>query len=116
MQADAQDGSAFNNANFSLVPDGTAPRMQMFLFRFPGVKLNPPSSIAQSIGGATAEFGPALTVGGITRDVVQALDATGSATDGCESLTNPGAVAGKIGFQSEGGEIHFRKIELTPVK
>ena len=23
---------------------------------------------------------------------------------------------GKIGFQSEGGEIHFRKIDLIPVK
>jgi hypothetical protein len=30
--ADAQDGAALNNANFSTPPDGIAPRMQMFLF------------------------------------------------------------------------------------
>ena len=32
LQADAQDGSGTNNANFSTPPDGTAPRMQMYLF------------------------------------------------------------------------------------
>ncbi len=30
--ADAQDGSGTNNANFSTPPDGTAPRMQMFIW------------------------------------------------------------------------------------
>jgi hypothetical protein len=35
VQADAQDGAAFNNANFSTPPDGLAPRMQMFLFDGP---------------------------------------------------------------------------------
>jgi len=32
VQADAQDGSGLNNANFATPPDGAAPRMQMFLF------------------------------------------------------------------------------------
>ncbi len=32
VQADAQDGSGTNNANFATPPDGTSPRMQMFLF------------------------------------------------------------------------------------
>jgi extracellular elastinolytic metalloproteinase len=32
VQADAQDGGGFNNANFSTPPDGQAPRMQMYLF------------------------------------------------------------------------------------
>ena len=35
LQADAQDGSGFNNANMSTPSDGTAPRMQMFLFDGP---------------------------------------------------------------------------------
>lgn len=35
VQADAQDGFAFNNANFSTPPDGSPPRMQMFLFSGP---------------------------------------------------------------------------------
>ena len=32
VQADAQDGSGFNNANFATPPDGFAPRMQQFIF------------------------------------------------------------------------------------
>ncbi|MBL8205401.1 MAG: M36 family metallopeptidase [Blastocatellia bacterium] len=32
IQADAQDGSGFNNANFTTPPDGRAGRMQMFLW------------------------------------------------------------------------------------
>lgn len=35
VQADAQDGSGVNNANFSTPPDGSAPRMQMYLFNGP---------------------------------------------------------------------------------
>lgn len=35
LQADAQDGEGFNNANMSTPPDGSAPRMQMFLFDGP---------------------------------------------------------------------------------
>ncbi len=32
VQADAQDGSGFNNANFGTPPDGFQPRMQQFIF------------------------------------------------------------------------------------
>jgi hypothetical protein len=35
VQADAQDGSGVNNANFSTPPDGSAGRMQMFIFSGP---------------------------------------------------------------------------------
>jgi hypothetical protein len=35
VQADAQDGSGTNNANFSTPPDGSSGRMQMFLFTAP---------------------------------------------------------------------------------
>lgn len=34
LQADAQDGSGFNNANFGTPPDGSEPRMQMFIWTF----------------------------------------------------------------------------------
>ncbi len=34
VQADAQDGSGTNNANFATPPDGQAPRMQMFNFTY----------------------------------------------------------------------------------
>src|SRR5205814_8670982 len=32
VQADAQDGSGLNNANFSTPPDGSPGRMQMYIF------------------------------------------------------------------------------------
>src|SRR5262249_1428993 len=32
VQADAQDGGGTNNANFATPPDGSPPRMQMYLF------------------------------------------------------------------------------------
>jgi|GEM_PF-1939125 len=35
VQADAQDGSGTNNANFSTPPDGSAGRMQMYIFTGP---------------------------------------------------------------------------------
>jgi len=35
VQADAQDGDGFNNANFSTPPDGLPGRMQMFIFTGP---------------------------------------------------------------------------------
>ncbi len=35
VMADAQDGSGTNNANFATPPDGSAPRMQMFVFTAP---------------------------------------------------------------------------------
>ncbi|HSI37385.1 MAG TPA: M36 family metallopeptidase, partial [Tepidisphaeraceae bacterium] len=34
VQADAQDGSGTNNANFATPPDGQVPRMQMYLFNY----------------------------------------------------------------------------------
>jgi extracellular elastinolytic metalloproteinase len=36
VNVDAQDGSGTNNANFATPPDGSAPRMQMFLFTING--------------------------------------------------------------------------------
>jgi hypothetical protein len=35
VQADAQDGSGFNNANFSTPSDGSPGRMQMYIFNYP---------------------------------------------------------------------------------
>jgi uncharacterized repeat protein (TIGR01451 family) len=35
VQADGQDGSGYNNANFSTPPDGSPGRMQMYIFNYP---------------------------------------------------------------------------------
>ena len=42
--ADAQDGSGINNANFSTPPDGSSPRMQMFIFSNAGNPAYQPDS------------------------------------------------------------------------
>ena len=41
VQADAQDGGGFNNANFSTPPDGSPGRMQMYIFNSPTPQRDP---------------------------------------------------------------------------
>jgi hypothetical protein len=106
VNADAQDGSGLNNANFGTPQDGSNPRMQMFLFQYPGLSIASPSSIAGAIKGGTAAFGPAITATPVAGDLVQALDAaTGadpSTTDGCTALTNASAINGNIALIDRG--------------
>lgn len=74
VQAEAQDASGTNNANFSTPADGSRPRMQMYLFSaVPGVNVNAPASIAgkypglegvYSTSNKLANTGP-VTAGGV---------------------------------------------------
>ena len=57
VQADAQDGSGFNNANFQTPPDGFAPRMQQYLFTY--TTPNRDSSLSNSI--VIHEYGHGVT-------------------------------------------------------
>ena len=113
VQAEAQDGSGTNNANFGTPPDsGTTasrPRMQMFVWTYPlsnSVIVNPPSNIAGNYPSSSASFGPALTSTGVTGNVVLALDAADAAgpstSDGCSALTNASSVSGKIALLDRG--------------
>jgi CHRD domain-containing protein/PA domain-containing protein/Calx-beta domain-containing protein len=68
----------------------------------PAVRVNSPASIAGSYAVGTASFGPPLSFPGITANLVQALDGSGSATDGCSALTNPGALSGKLALVDRG--------------
>lgn len=87
VNAEAQDGSGTDNANFATPPDGSNPRMQMFLWTGAGptheVFVNGTSHIARE-----AEFGPALDTTGVTGPIVAVNDgiAGGTTTDGCEGL------------------------------
>ncbi|MGI9106372.1 MAG: T9SS-dependent M36 family metallopeptidase [Pyrinomonadaceae bacterium] len=114
VQAEAQDGSGTNNANFGTPPDNgsttgaSRPRMQMFVWTFPfsnAVIVNN-TAIAGNYPASGAEAGPALTTTGITGDVVLGLDpsdaAGASTTDGCSPLTNASSVAGKIALLDRG--------------
>ena len=114
VQAEAQDGSGTNNANFGTPPDSgsttgsSRPRMQMFVWTnpYPNAVVVNSTAIAGTYTATGAESGPALTATGITGDVVLGLDpsdaAGASTTDGCSPLTNASSVAGKVALLDRG--------------
>lgn len=102
VKAEAQDGSGINNANFATPPDGSSPRMQMYLWTGSSDHLVvlPDSSAFPAAG---AEFGPSLYNNPLGGDVVAAVDGTGTTTDACEPLTNdPADMAGRIALVDRG--------------
>ena len=104
VDAEAQDGSGLNNANFGTPPDGKNPRMQMFEWTYPfpnEITVNAPPAIAgQTIPASAAQFGPQLTdVGPITGNVTIVNDGTAPTGDGCQSFTVP---AGNIALVDRG--------------
>lgn len=89
VQADAQDGSDVNNANFSTPPDGFVPRMQMYVFTYPFsqlVTVNSPGSIAGDYIANPSNNGG--TANGLTADVTIVVDGTPPNDDACEAITN----------------------------
>ncbi|WGF93728.1 T9SS-dependent M36 family metallopeptidase [Aequorivita marisscotiae] len=113
--ADAQDGSGINNANFGTPPDGGAPRMQMYLWSAPGTVLgtfltvnNGP--LAGQYYAMDSNFAPPLTTTPITADLVVVEDDNSGpstdANDGCDNITNGGAITGKIAVIRR-GECNF---------
>ncbi len=109
VQADAQDGSGTNNANFGTPPDGSDPRMQMFVWRAPpNFTVNSPPPAAGTFLSAGAAFGPQPTMVGFTNDLVLVDDGVaaaggGTINDGCETpFVNAAAVNGKIALIDRG--------------
>jgi extracellular elastinolytic metalloproteinase len=101
VNADAQDGSGTNNANFGTPPDGQNPRMQMFYFTgTPDLVVNTPPAIAGTYTAGAAGFGATLTtvpVGGLVEEVD---DQTDTGSDACEALV--GFTAGSIALIDRG--------------
>ncbi|HSM12676.1 MAG TPA: M36 family metallopeptidase [Thermoanaerobaculia bacterium] len=95
VNADAQDGSGVNNANFGTPPDGSNPRMQMFVWTNPFgqlVTVNAPPTIAGSYVANPSVNGG--TGGGLTADMDIVVDGTPPTNDACQPLTND--LTGKI--------------------
>ncbi|MEM7655316.1 MAG: T9SS-dependent M36 family metallopeptidase, partial [Bacteroidota bacterium] len=109
--ADARDGSGTNNANFGTPPDGSNPRMQMFLWDpiYENLIINSPASVAGVYGSIPATIGPGLPASLLTEDLVLVEDGSGN-NQGCNTLTNPGAVSGKIAVMDRGGCTFASKI------
>ncbi|HEX2570518.1 MAG TPA: M36 family metallopeptidase [Polyangia bacterium] len=99
VNAEAQDGSGTDNANFSTPNDGSSPRMQMYLWTGAG----PDSFVTvggTSYGAYQASFGAALTTTGISGAMALYNDGTGVATDGCEASTT--SLTGRIALVDRG--------------
>ncbi|MDB2657528.1 T9SS-dependent M36 family metallopeptidase, partial [Crocinitomicaceae bacterium] len=100
VNADAQDGSGTNNANFGTPPDGQNPRMQMYIWTAGGtpqiVEIFTPAVIAGTYNGQEATFGPGLPVTPIVGDFVLVDDGTGDTADACEPIQNGAAINGNI--------------------
>ncbi|WP_310991542.1 T9SS-dependent M36 family metallopeptidase [Aequorivita marina] len=105
VRAEGQDGGGTNNANFGTPPDGSNPRMQMYIWtegdggpvaNILSINSGP---LAGVYSGVPAGFG-----GGIPLDLTADLvlvedDNSGSSTDpndGCDNITNGGDLTGKI--------------------
>ncbi len=99
VNAEAQDGSGTDNANFATPADGSAPRMQMYLWTgtTPG-GLVTAAGIGRGAHGSS--FGTALTLTGVTGALAVYADATGSASDACEVSTT--SLTGKVAIVDRG--------------
>ncbi|MCB0651417.1 MAG: T9SS-dependent M36 family metallopeptidase [Saprospiraceae bacterium] len=105
VQAEAQDGSGTNNANFGTPPDGQNPRMQMYLW-YGGLGdflvINSPAGIAGTYQASGAGFGPGLPETPITADIVLMEDDVDPISNGCETIVNGNALSGKIALVDRG--------------
>lgn len=93
--AEARDGGAYNNANFQSPADGSAPRMQMYLFeptQMQNLFYNSPSAYTARIPiSKTAQFGPRLEGNApVTGDLALSTPA-----DACTAVA-AGSLTGKI--------------------
>ena len=103
VNADAQDGSGTNNANFGTPADGSNPRMQMFEWTPSAdalLTVNSPGSIAGDYTASSADFGATLTTTGITGTIELVDDGSALPTEGCNSLV--GFTAGNIALIDRG--------------
>lgn len=112
VQADAQDGSGTNNANFATPADGSDPRMQMYVWNAPqNIHENSPTVRDFPAGAASTDgtwgFLPPFSV---TNDLVFINDAQGAdPNDGCCATADgrcaspqPWGVTGKIALLKRG--------------
>ncbi|MDQ3335068.1 MAG: M36 family metallopeptidase [Myxococcota bacterium] len=99
VNAEAQDGSGTDNANFSTPTDGQSPRMQMFLWSGAGPNAQVTASGATH-DGKQSSFGPALTAAGKTGALALVSDGVGTSSDGCEANTT--SLTGKVAIVDRG--------------
>ena len=98
VNADAQDGSGLNNANFDTPPDGQHPRMQMYVWRSPSVvHVNSPAAIAGDYNALVGAFGD-VTTAGISGNLQQ----PSPSTLGCNAADFAGFTVGNVALIDRG--------------
>jgi len=105
VRAEAQDGSGRNNANFGTPPDGSQPRMQMYIWDARTVNeyltITSPASIADTYVTGTAQFGAAISSTAISGQLVLVNDGSANPTFGCVTIP-AGSLNGKIAVIDRG--------------
>jgi len=96
VQAEAQDGSGTDNANFATPVDGTAPRMQMYLWNAPLTHQVVLDGTTTSYGAAGASWGAQLTSSGLQGTTVRA-----DVPDACATVSR--VPAGAVVVAERGG-------------
>ena len=100
VNAEAQDGGGLDNANFATPTDGSAPRMQMYLWS--GTTSSGVVTVGSTDRGLYASsFGAALTATGVTGALASVNDGVGTTSDGCES-SPAGSLTGKVAIVDRG--------------
>ncbi|MFN4123197.1 MAG: M36 family metallopeptidase [Flavobacteriales bacterium] len=111
---EGQDGGGTNNANFATPPDGSNPRMQVYLW-YLGLgnflKVLSPEPIAGGYSGSTASFGPEIPEVSIIAEIVLVNDGSNSPTLGCNPLVNASALQGKIAMFDRGECTFVSKVQ-----
>ncbi|GAL66059.1 metalloprotease MEP2 [Jejuia pallidilutea] len=122
--AQAQDGSGTNNANFATPPDGSAPRMQMFLWSPAGIATDNLTISGGTIAGNYGSVKPSRGNGAdgtgnitgpsstpVTGALVIVDDGGVIPEEGCSPLVNSANVAGKIAVIRRGSCAFTEKIQ-----
>lgn len=114
VQADAQDGSGTNNANFSTPPDGSDPRMQMYVWDGgggSGATLQVESNGNRySVGMQANTWGKALSDQPVVGKLVWVEDGTSQSRQGCATLDNGPDLSGNIAAIMRGGCTFAQKV------
>ncbi len=115
VNADAQDGSGTNNANFATPPDGSAPRMQMFIWDGVSVKanlvVNYGAGMKYGVGITDGNWGKKITAVPVSGKLVLVKDNVSAATNKCcTNLSNGPEISGNIAAVVRGGCTFVQKV------
>ena len=114
VNADAQDGSGTNNANMSTPPDGSAPRMQMFIWDGVGAKANlvvDSKGVKYGVGITDGNWGKKITALPTKGKMVLVKDNVNPVTNKCcTGLTNSAELKDNFAGIVRGGCTFVQKV------